>query len=168
MTLSCERVVRRKALKGFTLIELMAVIAVIAILALIALPSHMDRIVKEQILEGIKLSEIATKRVDAYWTATGKLPDNYETLDLPAADKIVNSCVSSITVDEGAVHINFGNQASSSLGGKMLSLRPAVVDEAPAVPITWICAQSATPANMTAKSDNRSNIPKNLLPLRCL
>ncbi len=153
---------------GFTLIELMAVIAVIAILALTALPSQMDRIVKEQILEGIKLADIATKRVDVFWTASGKLPDNNEVLTLPAADKIVNNRVSSVTVEKGAVHIVFGNQASSSLTGKTLSLRPAIVEDAPAVPINWICGKSAVPAKMTAQGDNRTDIAPTHLPLRCL
>ncbi len=154
--------------QGFSLIELMAVVAVIAILALIALPSQMDRIVKEQVLEGIKLAELATKRVDAHWTNTGRLPENNEALDLPVAEKIVSNRVSSIAVDKGAVHISFGNQASGSLSGKTLSLRPAVVDDAPAVPITWICSGSATPVKMSAKGDNRSDIPTHFLPLRCL
>ncbi len=158
----------RRADQGFTLIELMAVIAVIAILALIALPSQMERIVKEQIIEGIKLSEIATKRVDSFWLASGKLPENNEALALPVADKIVNNRVSSVTVEKGAVHIVFGNQASSSLKGKTLSLRPSVVEDAPAVPITWICGKSAVPAKMTAQGESRTDIAQTHLPLRCL
>jgi type IV pilus assembly protein PilA len=152
---------------GFTLIEMMAVLAVVAILALIALPSQMDRIAKEQVIEGIKLAELATKRVDAFWLATAKLPDNNEALDLPVADKIVSHRVSSIAVDKGAVHIVFGNQASGAIQGKTLSLRPAIVEDAPAVPITWLCAQSSLPAKMTAKGDNRTTIPRDKLPLRC-
>jgi type IV pilus assembly protein PilA len=158
----------RQSLKGFTLIELMAVIAVIAILALIALPSYLDKVVKEQVLEGIKLSEIVTKKIDAFWIASGKLPENNEVLTLPTADKIVNSRVSSITVEKGAVHIVFGNQASGSLSGKTLSLRPAVVEDASAVPITWICGKNAVPAKMTAQGENRTDIAQTHLPLRCL
>jgi type IV pilus assembly protein PilA len=147
---------------------MMAVLAVIAILAMIAIPSQLDRIVKEQVLEGIKLAELATKRTDVYWLASGKLPEKNETLDLPAPDKIVNARVSSITVDNGAVHIVFGNQASSSLKDKVLSLRPAVVEDAPAVPITWVCATGAVPEKMSAKGENRTSIARDKLPLRCL
>jgi type IV pilus assembly protein PilA len=167
MPLSRHWVDRLKNPRGFTLIEMMAVLAIIAILAMIAIPSQMDRIVKEQVVEGIKLAEIATKRVDAFWIITGKLPDSNETLDLPSADKIVNSRVSSITVEKGAVHIRFGNQASAALHGKVLSLRPAVVDDAPAVPITWICAQGKIPDKMIAKGDNRTEIKIGSLPMRC-
>jgi type IV pilus assembly protein PilA len=156
------------AQRGFTLIEMMAVLAVIAILALIAIPSQMDRIAKEQVLEGIKLADLATKRIDVYWLASGKLAESNETLDLPVADKIVSARVSSMTVEKGAVHIVFGNQANGALSGKTLSLRPAVVDDAPAVPITWICAQGAVPAKMSAKGENRTNIASDKLPLRCL
>lgn len=146
----------------------MAVVAVIAILALIALPSQLDRIAKEQVLEGIKLAELATKRVEAHWLSSGKLPESNEALDLPAADKIVSNRISSVRVDQGAVHLVFGNQVNGALSGKTLSLRPAVVEDAPAVPITWICANHPVPSKMTAKGDNRSNIPNQLLPLRCL
>lgn len=154
--------------QGFTFIEMMAVITVIAILAMLAIPSQLDRIVKEQVLEGIKLSDIATKRVEPFWLASGKLPESNEALSLPAADKIVSNRVSSVTVHQGAVHIVFGNQASGSLIGKTLSLRPAVVEDAPAVPITWICGKSAVPAKMTAQGENRTNIKPAHLPLRCL
>lgn len=153
--------------RGFTLIEMMVVLAVVAILALIAIPSQMDRIAKEQVLEGMKLAELATKRVDAFWLTSGKLPDNNEVLALPAADKIVSHRVSSVTVDKGAVHILFGNQASGALSGKTLSLRPAVVEDAPAVPIAWICALGAVPAKMTAKGENLTSISKDKLPMRC-
>jgi type IV pilus assembly protein PilA len=157
-----------RPLQGFTLIEMMAVLAVIAILALIAIPSQMDRVAKEQVIEGIKLADVATKRVDVYWLASGKLPDNNEALTLPTADKIVNNRVSSITVDKGTVHIVFGNQASGAIHGKTLSLRPAIVEDAVAVPITWVCNLSAVPAKMTAQGENRTSIAKDKLPLRCL
>ncbi len=171
MRLSKPLVDRVKAshriLRGFTLIEMMAVLAVIAILAMIAIPSQMDRIVKEQVIEGIKLAEIATKRADAFWLATGKLAENNEALDLPVADKIVNSRVSSVLVDKGAVHIQFGNQANSSLHGKVLSLRPAVVDDAIVVPITWVCAAGKVPEKMSLKGENRTDITTDKLPMRC-
>lgn len=146
----------------------MAVLAIIAILAMMAIPSQMDRIVKEQVIEGIKLAELATKRVDAYWVATGKLPENNEALDLPVADKIVSARVSSVSVDKGAVHIRFGNQASGSLSGKVLSLRPAVVKDAIVVPITWVCAAGKVPEKMNIEGENRTDIRGDKLPLRCI
>jgi type IV pilus assembly protein PilA len=158
----------QRRLGGFTLIEMMAVLAVIAILALIAIPSQLDRIAKEQVLEGIKLAELATKRIDTFWLASGKLAESNEAIDLPVADKIVSARVSSITVEKGAVHIVFGNQASGALSGKTLSLRPAIVEDAPAVPISWICNIAATPAKMKAQGDNRTSILSDKLPLRCL
>jgi hypothetical protein len=39
----------------------------------------------------------------------------------------------------GAIDITFGNKANGNLKGKILTLRPAVVDDAPVVPITWVC-----------------------------
>jgi prepilin-type N-terminal cleavage/methylation domain-containing protein len=43
---------------GFTLIETMTVVAVIAILATLALPSIRARLVRDQIVEAMKIAEI--------------------------------------------------------------------------------------------------------------
>ena len=55
-------------MKGFTLIELMVVVAVIAILALLAVPSMQSRLVREQIVEAVRLADIAKAPIAASWT----------------------------------------------------------------------------------------------------
>lgn len=152
---------------GFTLIEMLAVLAVIAILAMIALPSYIDRIVREQVVEALPLADLAKPAVEAAWRAGTPLPADNAAAGLPAADKIVSSRVKSVTVDRGAIHIAFGNQANRVLQGKVLSLRPAGVEDARIVPVTWLCAGAAVPGKMTAQGENRTNVPAGLLPMRC-
>ena len=152
---------------GFTLVELMVVIAVLAILALIALPTFTDKLVRDQIVEALPLADLAKPPVSAAWARGLALPADNAAAGLPAADKIVNTLVSSVTVQDGAIHIQFGNRAHRALKGKTLSLRPAVVEDARVVPVAWICGKAPVPDKMTALGADRTDIPVGLLPLRC-
>lgn len=152
---------------AFTLIELMAVLAVVCILLLIALPSYIDKMVREQVLEALPLAELAKPAVEAAWRTGGAVPADNAAAGLPAADKIVNQRVASVTVEDGAVHIAFGNSAHGSLRGRTLSVRPAVVEDAPIVPITWLCGKARAPDKMKALGNDRTDVPVGLLPLRC-
>jgi type IV pilus assembly protein PilA len=75
--------------------------------------------------------------------------------------------VSGVAVEAGAIHLIFGNRANSLIRGKVLTLRPAVVEDAPVVPVTWICGFGAVPDKMTVKGANRTEVPKTYLPLKC-
>jgi type IV pilus assembly protein PilA len=86
---------------------------------------------------------------------------------LPASDKIVSTLVSAVAVESGAIQITFGNQANGAIRGKTLTLRPAVVEDAQVVPVSWVCGNSAVPAKMTAKGLNKTDVPLNFLPVNC-
>lgn len=153
--------------RGFTMLEMMVVIAVIAILGLIALPSYQSRIVRQQIEAAWPLADIAKKPIAASWGATHTfLPDN-AAAGLPAPDKMVNNYVSAVAVQDGAINITFGNRASSVIAGKILSIRPAVVADAPIVPVTWVCGKADPPQKMTVNGVDRTSVPAAVLPLEC-
>ena len=154
--------------RGFTLIELMVVVAIIAILALMAVPSLHGRYVREHIVEGVTLAKLAKDRIGDAWTGTQTLPADNAEAGLPAADKIVSNVVKSVTVEEGAVHILFGNRAYAPLQGRTLTLRPATVEDAPMVPIAWVCGRAKPPEKMTAHGTDRTDVPTNHLPVNCL
>jgi type IV pilus assembly protein PilA len=153
--------------RGFTMMEMMAVIAVIAILATLAVPSYLDKIVRDQIKASLPLADIAKQPVAAAWATTQTFPADNAAAGLPVPEKIVANYVSSLTVKDGAIHLTFGNPAHKAIAGKILSLRPAVVEDAPVVPVAWVCGTAEVPDKMTAASANLTNVPEGLLPLDC-
>ena len=81
---------------GFTLVEMMVVAGVIAILALLAIPTYVDRIVRNQILEAVPLANIVKPPIALSWTVSQSFPHDNAAAGLPPADKIVNNFISSI------------------------------------------------------------------------
>ena len=153
--------------RGFTMIEMLVVMGIIAILALLAAPSFQDQIVKDQIKTGLPLADIAKNPVAAAWTALQAFPPDNASIGLPPADRIVNNHISSVQIQDGAIHVTFGNRVNSNIKGKILTIRPAIVEDAPVVPVTWVCGNAEPPDKMTVKGVNRTNIPANFLPLNC-
>ena len=153
--------------RGFTLIELMATLAVLAILLMIALPSYVDRIVREQVVEALPLADLAKPAIQAAWLTSQALPADNAAAGLPPANEIVNQRVSSVTVVNGAIQIRFGNQAHKVLQGLVLTVRPAGVADARIVPLVWLCGQAKTPDKMTVQGENQTTVPVRLLPLSC-
>jgi type IV pilus assembly protein PilA len=158
---------RRRRAAGYTMIEVMMVVGVVAILALMAMPSYMEKIVRDQIVEAMPLADLAKGPVAAAWAAGAPLPANNAAAGLPAADKIVGNLVSSTQVQDGAIHLTFGNRANGTIRGKILTLRPAVVADAPIVPVAWVCGNAPPPDKMTVKGINRTDVPTLYLPFKC-
>ena len=152
---------------GFSLMELVVVLAVVAILALMAVPNFSEKIVRDQIIEALPLADIAKGPIAASWTVSKSFPPDNESAGLPAADKIVSNYVTSVQVRDGAIDITFGNRANGFINGKVLTLRAAVVDDAPIVPVTWVCGTAAAPDKMTMHGADNTNIPAKFLPLKC-
>jgi len=153
--------------RGFTMVELMAVLAVIAILAMFAVPTYYDRTVRDQIKAALPLVDIAKQPIASSWLLTQTFPADNTAAGLPPADKIVANYVSAVAVENGAIHMTFGNRASKAIAGRILTVRPAVVEDAPIVPIAWACGYADAPAKMTVNGANLTNVPEALLPVEC-
>lgn len=145
----------------------MIVIAIITVLALIALPGVPDKFVRDQLVDAVKLADIAKLPVAASWALAAKLPVDNAAAGLPSADKIVNNYISSVAIESGAIQVTFGNQANAGLRGKVLTLRPGVVEDAPIVPVAWVCGNADPPAKMKAKGLNKTSVPLKFLPINC-
>jgi len=153
--------------RGFTLIEMVVILAIVAILLLLALPSYQDRIVRDQIAEALPLADIVKAPVAGAWTTSQAFPADNAAAALPPPEKIVNNFVAAVAIESGAIHITFGNRANGQIKGKVLTLRPAVVEDAPIVPVTWVCGYAPAPDKMTVRGANRTDIPPVYLPFRC-
>lgn len=153
---------------GFTLIEILVVLALVAILATMAVPSIQDRLVRQQIVEASKLADIAKAPIAATWSIAKKLPADNAAAGLPPPEKIVGNYITSVSVEGGAIHMVFGNRANGAIQGKTLTLRPAVVVDAPIVPVAWLCGHAGAVDKMTAQGTDRTDIATKYLPLNCL
>lgn len=153
--------------RGFNMLELMVVLAIIAILSLMAMPNFSDKIIKDQIVEALPLADIAKPPIALAWAAGLPFPADNIAAGLPPPDKIVSNYVSSVVLNNGAIDITFGNRAHGQIKGKILTLRPAVVEDTPVVPIAWVCGNATAPDKMTIHSTNNTNIPAGYLPFKC-
>src|SRR3954451_19044004 len=153
--------------RGFSMVEMLVVMAVIAILALMAAPSFQDQIIRDQINKALPLADIAKPPNAAAWAALQIFPNDNAAAALPPADKIVSDAVSSVSVQDGAIHITFGNRANGVILGKILTLRAGFVEDAPIVPVTWVCGYAEAPDKMTLHGQNRTNVPAGFLPFAC-
>ncbi|MBL8519362.1 MAG: pilin [Betaproteobacteria bacterium] len=165
LTLTCQCRVRTHT--GFTLIELVMVISIVAVLALMALPSIYGQTARNQIKESIPLMDLVKRGVANAYYANREMPADNAAARVPAADKIVGNYVSAVTVKDGAVTMTFGNSVTARLKGKKLTVRPAVVQDEPSVPIAWVCAKKAVPEKMTAMGSDETNIDGEALPIDC-
>lgn len=152
---------------GFTMIEIAVVLAIVGIMAVLAVPSFQERIVRDQIISAVPLADIAKTPVALSWATLQSFPADNAGAGLPAAEKIVNNYISSVSVEAGAIHITFGNSVNGLIRGKTLTLRPAVVLDAPIVPVAWVCGNAAAPVPMTVKGENKTDIPIAYLPFNC-
>lgn len=152
---------------GFSAIEMMVVVAIIGILAMIAIPSSMGRIVKEQVVAAMPLADIAKEPIAALWKATKTLPADNNEAGLPASEKIVSNFVRDVEVQNGVVHMTFGNKAHLKIKDKILSFRPAVIEESQIVPVTWVCGNAKAPDQMKVMGENKTNVANDYLPQLC-
>ncbi len=152
---------------GFTLIELMIVIAIIGILASIAIPAYQDYTVRAQVTEAFSLASELKGSIQEFRKERGRLPNNNAEAGVPEPQFLIGNYVTRVEVRNGALHIQFGNNASSTIEQKTLTLQPLIVTGSPASPMSWRCGFRAIPKGMEAVGDNRTSVDRKFVPASC-
>ncbi|MFO1400089.1 MAG: pilin [Steroidobacteraceae bacterium] len=153
--------------RGFTLIELMIVVAIIGILASIALPAYQDYTIRAQVVEAFALAGDVKPSVQEFRVDRGRFPANNAEAGVPEPKYLIGNYVTGIEVRNGAIHIQFGNNANSNLTGKIVTLQPLVVTGSPASPMSWRCGLRRIPNGMEAVGENHTNVDRKFLPAAC-
>ena len=163
----------KKLQKGFTLIELMIVVAIIGILAAIAIPAYQDYTIRSQVSEGLAMAGAAKAAVAETFSQTGAWPADNTAAGIGLAADITGKYVTSMTISNGTIIMQFGSQANKAIENATLSIRPAVSDNSDVV---WVCGGGTEPAGSSftppgtgavASGAGTNSLPAKYRPAAC-
>ncbi len=156
-----------KANQGFTLIELMIIISIISILTTMALPSYQDQIIRSQIKEAFNLAHIACTEIETFYKTNTTFPKNNKAAGLPAPEKLIGNYVKQVIVTNGVINVTLGNRINRHVLDKVVTIRPAIVENEPKVPISWVYGFASVPQGMKVIGKNNSTVLARHLPINC-
>ncbi len=152
---------------GFTLIELMVVVSIIGILASVAMPQYQKYIYRSEVVEALSMAAHVREDVTAYYIETLIFPKDNKQAGVPKPDKLIGNRITGVEVENGAIHVTLGNKIVKPLQGKILTFRPATVNDSPKSPISWLCGYDVSVDGMTGIGLNRTTLSEDYLPAAC-
>ncbi len=145
--------------KGFTFIELMVAITILGIISAIAIPNYPTGYLRRvYIIEGLILSESVRKKIIDYYEFTGRFPSDNKSIGLPHPGAIRGKYTESIAVKDGQIDIRLNQSIHEESRGKILTIRPAIVEDNPTGPVVWIVGDKDVPPGMKVFGTNNSTI----------
>lgn len=153
--------------RGFTLIELMIAVAVVAILATIAIPSNLIHRQRSEVAEALRMTDTIREDVTYYYIKNLSFPSDNSEAGVPEPNLLIGNKVTSIEVEDGAIHITLGNKVTKSLQDKILTLRPAIVIGSPTSPISWLCGSDKPVPGMETIGKNKTDLANSIVPASC-
>ena len=147
--------------------ELMIAIAIIGILATIAMPSMLVSHQRSEVAEVMRKADTIREDVTAYYNHHLSFPSDNNEAGVPEPELLIGNKITSMKVEDGAIHITLGNKASKPLQGKILSLRPAIVTGSPNSPISWLCGAEEPVAGMETVGENKTDLDDSIVPVSC-
>jgi type IV pilus assembly protein PilA len=152
---------------AFTLIELMIVVAIMGILGSMALPTYQSQVIKAQISEAVEIAASLKKTISLYYQHAHTFPANNVQAGLPKSSYLMGNYFTEVEIAEGAIHVHLGNRINAHVKGKVLTFRPAVVENSPNSPIAWICGDAQAVPGMKAVGANKTSVPAAYLDMEC-
>ena len=154
------------SIQGFTFIELMFVIAIIGILVSIAIPNFIVYRDQAFVPEALTMTGGIRQLIADSYAYTGRFPADNKALGLLPPEYYPGRQVESVTVENGAVHVQF--RKKGRFPDQVLTIRPAVSDAYPQGNfVVWLCGYAEPAASMTAFGKNKTSIDKKLLSKVC-
>jgi type IV pilus assembly protein PilA len=147
---------------GFTLIELMLVIGIIGILAGVSVPSYSNIIAKSQVADGLTQCLAIKQNIEDYYAYYGILPEDNKAAGVLDPEELASNYVASIEVEDGAIHMTFGNRANQMINGLTLTLRPAMSSDFQMDYLIWHCGNENQEGMMPVGENKTSTYFDNL------
>lgn len=154
--------------KGFTLIEMLITVTITGILAAVAIPNFIPYKNKTYTLDPEMLFVSVRDTIEEFYQERGRFPKDNKEAGLQEPDNIQSNFVSSLEVEDGAVHITYNNKADDgTLKGYIVTYRPSLFSKNPSAAIVWVCGVREPPKGFLTVGKDRTNLPDDA-PTYCI